>query len=238
MNHFYAVTNRPSILANHPAAGYLDSEEFRERSQFDGATAMEDSVRATLYMLKQCALRPTYAETALKRAHKTWVIHLDFFGVSNPVGRFALPPGRDLTALTLGIQENMGSRMYRAAQRVMHWRGMEHRRAKFEVGVRRKMVATQGWPSPEDFRTNETAARARQTALGQALNEYMHGVRDRRNERLARLSGYACPGVKDWTTLLADIAQHTFMDPPGEIDVEATAGLEAVTATPFGRPRG
>lgn len=207
MSPFYAVCNsaKQGNLALHPRAGYLASDAFRKRIEFEGDAGRDDKVRVSLHMLKSCALDHRHSDRVLDNVKKGF-IYLNFFGVSNPVTMFDIPPGEMRAALVAAVEENLSSRMYEVSKRVSKWRGRVTERGRHEDAVRDRFRQQQAWPTAADFKADRDAAQKQQDAMCVQINAHMDAVRSLRNTRLAKLANGAQPGVKSWTDFLVDIA--------------------------------
>lgn len=211
MSPFCAIFHRPSILAQHPHADYFASDEFRKRINFEGEEGLSARVRGAIFMLQNCALDPRDDSDGVLRALNRGLVMLELFGVSNPLGIFELPAGKERNAIRAAIKANLNSRMYQAAQHTLFWRGRSHQRQRYEDAVMDTFRSTLEWPSAADFKENLTSAQARQTDAIAQMHKHLASVRNLRNERLAVIHRAATPGVNSWTEFLANIAAAAFL---------------------------
>lgn len=210
MTPFDIVVSRAKAgqLPDGADSAYYSSEAFRVRLEFQGEQSIQDLLRMTLYMLQQVALDPRevyYRDAQMEMG----IVSLDFFGVTNPIPSFDLAPDSpELQTLRSAVKVNEGSRMYRAAQRVLKWRepSVGFRRHRHEEASHARIRARQTWPTREDHATDRSRAeelvRANVTELALALNV----LRDRRNGRLALMVQASAPGVGSYSDFVESLA--------------------------------
>lgn len=216
MNPFHIICNRATegSLKQNVNAEYWASPEFRARVEFEGDQGLLDRVNITLFMLKVMALDPKYAAPLLEKSSELAVMHLNFFGVSNPFPIFYVPVGSKYhTDLLVAIKENMASRMFHAANRVRHWRDRSTLRSAHEDAIWKKQVAKLDLPTPADYKIDREAASKRSDELYAQVRAHVAGVRSLRNTRLAVLSRAASPGVESWIDFLVNAAENALTQP-------------------------
>lgn len=212
--HTICISATEGSLKNHVNAAYWASPEFRARVEFNGDQGLQDRVNITLFMLKSVALDPKYATQLLEKSSELAVMHINFFGVSNPFPIFYVPVGSQYHLdLLAAIKENMESRMFHAANRVRHWRDRSTLRSAHERAIWDNHVAKHDMPTPADYKINREAASKRSEEIYAQIRVHVAHVRDLRNTRLAMVSQAASPGVKGWTDFLVSISENALTQP-------------------------
>lgn len=167
--------------------------------------------RALLYMLHRCSLDPRFAESGLREVHDGLVYPL-FFGITNPIDMFSLPPGEERLMVFNAMETNMSSSMYKAAKRVLKWRRRSWRQARYERGMEARIRANMDWPGPKDFMANPQEAKRKQDQAILELRHAMYGVRARRGARRALLDAATSTEVGSWYDFLAQVTRSASED--------------------------
>lgn len=194
------VRARQGSLAGHAHESYLASEAFAQRLAFVGEQGVADKVAMVLYMLKHVALDPRQLDSGLA-ALERGTVHLNFFGWSNPVPMLEVHRAEDLESIRQAVKANAGGALFRAALRVIKWRGRQAAGERGRNAVMARVRAGIVWPTGRD-----DASRQEQERLVALLNTRADALRDRRRTRMAALSGAAGPRSAGWTEFLAAMA--------------------------------
>lgn len=189
-------------------SGYFGGDSFQERLAFSGDAGARDKVRVTLAMLKEVALNPCEADERLASLRRG-LVWLDFFGVCNPIPMFKLDEGSDeLRELEKAVCENMASRMFAAAQRLLVWRSATKKRLR----ERQEELVVEGlreslnWPVFDRSKVDQSAWRAEQDMLLAMVGAKRMSVRNRRSGRITALARATAPRIGSWTELLELLA--------------------------------
>lgn len=215
-----ALENRLTAPVSEDVRQYLASEDFLQRSHLVRQEDYRDKVRVLHYMLRTVALDPREADS-MRKGLEVGLVHLRFFGVSNPAVFFALNSGDDeiaeLERLKQMVEENLAGPLVRNANRVLKWRSLEKRWAfqRLENTVLKRLRAEVEplYPSAAEHRKDPEAARKRQKELYSVMDDRVRALRDRRQRRLAILANAAAPGCPDYITMMENIALQVFTKP-------------------------
>jgi|JI9StandDraft_2_1071091.scaffolds.fasta_scaffold256414_1 hypothetical protein len=194
------VRARDGRLAIETHAEYFASPAFAERIQFGGDRGVADQVAMVLYMLQNIALDPHDLERGVSALGRG-VVHLRFFGWSNPVTMLELEDADDLERIRSAVAENATGPLFEAAKRALKWRARQGKGERGRDAVLSRMRQAMAWPTGRD-----EASRAETERLVKALHAKADAMRDRRRERLAVLSRAAGPQRAGWTDFLNAMA--------------------------------
>lgn len=201
------------LCANARAhAHYLASEEFLKRIDLEGPQGHSDRVAIVLYMLDCVALSPrdlSMSEVFLAAG----CVHLQFFGVSNPVPIFSVSIGSvEHKKITEAVYANKTSRMFSAAVRLRKHRETDKVRAYSRMeNAQMDMAGSKlHWPSSKSDFSDEAVVRDTHKSNQMVLDERIRAIRDLRHRRLAGIASTAAPGARNWTQFIEDAAVNVF----------------------------
>lgn len=216
---FLARSGNHRVLSQIP---YYSSEAFAQRSDLVRNEDPTDKVNVLLYMLKRIALHPEEL-VAIQRNLEHGLVHLRFFGYSNPVTVFWL--NKDvpehlamLHQLKAALLENSQSRQFKAAQRILVWRTPKkaHVRDCWQRKVEARLREKLPYPTTEDYRASYEGARQREAEVAAQFRLLADKCRDRRNTRLAKLASFChTADVTSYYELLERLALDVLTPPPG-----------------------
>lgn len=214
---FLARSGNHRVLSENP---YYSSEAFAQRSDLVGNEDPADKVSILLYMLKHIAVHPDEA-AAVQSNLKQGLVHVRFFAFSSPVTVFWLNkdvPQQQalLEQLKTALAENLQTRLFKAAERTLHWRSpkMAHRRDSWQRRVETELRKQFAWPEPSEYRKDYAAAELREIAMRAAFEERANRCRQRRNARLAALEALSHRNVGSYYELLEKLALEVLTPPP------------------------
>lgn len=200
------------ILARTPA-GYHQSQAFRERTMFTGPGASKDSVNVVLWMLQRIALDPRDVQEALAYLDKS-VLYLKFFQVSTPlIPLTAIEDMDDVQKLRQAILVNSQSKMVKAAVRTRELRFLRAAHcSKMVKAEKKRFHDSLAWPVSEDFKEARERAQELQDSLIQNYHRVSDEIRQRRLNRLNRISQASAPGGLNWHELIQAICQEVLTE--------------------------
>lgn len=205
MNAFLTITCGQAA-ENLPA--YYRSEAFKERIRFTGPLGNKDIVEAALWLLKHIALHPNQVNKALEHLDNS-SLFLSFFQVSNPLPLYShIKDPVDVQRLRAAILDNAQSKMSKAANRIRVLRETRAaHRSKMVKAEEARFIETLTWPNPEDFKREGSVARERYSENWVQVHAFGDQVRQRRIDRLNRLSRASASGLGtgNWHELLQAI---------------------------------
>lgn len=194
------VRAREGRLPFNTHGEYFASTAFVDRIQFRGERGVADQVAMVLYMLQNVALDPNDLARGLSALDRG-VVHLHFFGWSSPVTMLVLDNAAYLERIRSAVAENAAGPLFRAAKRVLKWRGRQGKGERGRDAVMDGIRQAMAWPMGRD-----EASRAETQRLVCILHAKADALRDRRRVRLEALRRAAGPKQICWTDFLNAMA--------------------------------
>jgi hypothetical protein len=217
MNHFATINTsaRAGQLASHALADIFASNEFNERTQFEGDQGIADKFAILHFMLKHIALDPREAPNNMAYLVDGTVL-LNFFMFSNPVPLLEVSPqDARLPGLLIAIHENLNGPLNRAVKRVLRvraWTQNFKRRsnARREDELLSVLRNSMTWQSGGGRRELTQEEQQQNTDNHKRMDARQTEIRHQRQSRIAMLERGTAPTIASWQDLLEKLATEVF----------------------------
>jgi len=190
--------NRGLVSIDHLAQAtpaqisHLKNPVFVDRCGFTGKSADEHRVRILEATMRQVSLDPKSIARTMDDLDRG-MVRLGFYGCASPVNLFQLTADSPLIdRLRTAVQENMQTRMFKAAQ--MHSVRKLRPTDTWSDRVIAAFRNQQPWPDSSDFAIDANAARARQDKCCAAVQAKRISLAAARSARMSTIERAANPG--------------------------------------------